>query len=73
MKHNNEKGECMDSFHKWLRGEKSFSTQDQADDVLNSTVSSSISTNLEQLSKLFSGIPELVIRNFPLKTDKRPL
>ncbi len=70
MKHNNEKGECMDSFHKWLRGEKSFSTQDQADDVLNSTVSSSISTNLEQLSKLFSGIPELVIRNFPLKNGQ---
>ncbi|SCM93556.1 Spore germination protein [Bacillus mycoides] len=63
----------MDFFHKWLRGEKSFSTQDQADVVLNSTVSSSISTNLEKLSKLFSGIPELVIRNFPLKTDKRPL
>ncbi|EEM00050.1 Spore germination protein [Bacillus mycoides DSM 2048] len=40
MKHNNEKGECMDSFHKWLRGEKSFSTQEQADIVINGSVSS---------------------------------
>ncbi|KIV72004.1 hypothetical protein S3E15_02252 [Bacillus mycoides] len=30
----------MDSFHKWLRGEKSFSTQEQADIVINGSVSS---------------------------------
>jgi spore germination protein len=71
MKHNNEKGECMDSFHKWLRGEKSFSTQEQADIVINGSVSCSMSINLEQLSKLFSGIPELVIRSFPLKSGQR--
>lgn len=70
MKHNKGKGECMDSFHKGLRGKQSFSTQEQADNVLNSMISSSISINLSHLSKLFDGIPELITRTFPLKNGQ---
>lgn len=61
----------MGSFNKWIRGEKSFSTQEQADHTLNKSISSSLSLNLKHLSKLFSGIPELITRNFPLKTDRK--
>lgn len=57
----------MGSFNKWIRGEKSFSTQEQANHTLNKSISSSLSLNLKHLSKLFSGIPELITRTFPLK------
>ena len=57
----------MGSFNKWIRGEKSFSTQEQADHTLNKSISSSLSLNLKHLSKLFSGIPELITRTFPLQ------
>lgn len=60
----------MGSFNKWIRGEKSFSTQEQADHTLNKSISSSLSLNLKHLSKLFSGIPELITRNFPLKNGQ---
>ncbi|WCK55630.1 spore germination protein [Aneurinibacillus sp. Ricciae_BoGa-3] len=60
----------MGFFHNWLRGRKAFSTQKQADNVLNSTISSSNSTNLYYLSVLFSGIPELITRTFQLKTGQ---
>ena len=33
----------MGSFNKWIRGEKSFSTQEQADYALNKPISSSLS------------------------------
>ena len=46
----------MGSFNKWIRGEKSLSTQEQADYALNKSISSSLSLNLKHLSKLFSGI-----------------
>lgn len=57
-------------FHDWLRGRKEFSTQEQADNVLNDTIASSLSINLDYLSMLFSGIPELIIRTFPLKIEQ---
>ncbi|MEJ9251742.1 spore germination protein [Bacillus wiedmannii] len=60
----------MESFNKWIRGEKSFSAQEQADQLLNKSISSSLSLNLKHLSKLFSGIPELITRTFPLKNGK---
>lgn len=60
----------MGSFNKWIRGEKSFSGQEQADHILNKSISSSLSLNLKHLSKLFSGIPELITRIFPLKNGK---
>lgn len=60
----------MGSFNKWIRGEKSFSNQEQADHTLNKSISSSLSLNLKHLSKLFSGIPELITRNFPLKNGQ---
>ena len=60
----------MGFFHDWLRDRKAFSTQEQADNVLNETISSSISINLHHLSILFSGIPELITRTFPLKTGQ---
>ncbi len=60
----------MGSFNKWIRGEKSFSTQEQADHTLNKFISSSLSLNLKHLSKLFSGIPELITRTFPLKNGQ---
>ncbi|TCW49872.1 spore germination protein [Bacillus thuringiensis] len=60
----------MGSFNKWIRGEKSFSAQEQADHLLNKSISSSLSLNLKHLSKLFSGIPELITRTFPLKNGK---
>ncbi|MGQ0516111.1 spore germination protein, partial [Bacillus sp. D-CC] len=55
----------MGSFNKWIRSEKPFSTQEQADHTLNKSISSSLSLNLKHLSKLFSGIPELITRTFP--------
>lgn len=58
-------------FRQWLRGKKSFCSQEQADHVLNSTISSALSMNLKQLSMLFSGIPELTTRNFSLKTGQK--
>ena len=61
----------MGSFNKWIRGEKSFSTKEQANHTLNKSISSSLSLNLKHLSKLFSGIPELITRTFPLKTDRK--
>lgn len=63
----------MGSFNKWIRGEKSFSAQEQADHTLHKPISSSLPLNLKHLSKLFSGIPELITRTFPLKTAKRLL
>ncbi|MFD6441778.1 spore germination protein [Peribacillus sp. NPDC060186] len=60
----------MGIFNDWLKGKSGFSTQEQADELLNSTISSSNSTNLHHLSMLFSGIPELIIRKFPLKTGQ---
>nr|WP_147808910.1 spore germination protein [Bacillus sp. SH7-1] len=60
----------MGPFNKWIRGEKSFSTQKQADYTLNKSISSSLSLNLKHLSKLFSGIPELITRTFPLKNGQ---
>lgn len=60
----------MGSFNKWIRGEKSFSTQEQADYALNKSISSSLSLNLKHLSKMFSGIPELITRTFPLKNGQ---
>ncbi|EDS95801.1 TPA: spore germination protein GerSA [Bacillus anthracis] len=60
----------MGPFNKWIRGEKSFSGQEQADHILNKSISSSLSLNLKHLSKLFSGIPELITRTFPLKNGK---
>lgn len=60
----------MGSFNKWIRGEKTFSAQEQVDHILNKSISSSLSLNLKQLSKLFSGIPELITRTFPLKNGK---
>lgn len=63
----------MGPFNKWIRGEKSFSGQEQADHILNKSISSSLSLNLKHLSKLFSGIPELITRTFPLKTEKKLL
>lgn len=60
----------MGSFNKWIRGEKSFSTQEQANHTLNKSISSSLSLNLKHLSKLFSGIPELITRTFPLKNGQ---
>lgn len=60
----------MGSFRKWIRGEKSFSTHEQAETVLNKEISSSMPLNLKHLSKLFSGIPELITRTFPLKNGK---
>ena len=62
----------MGPFNKWIRGEKSFSGQEQAD-ILNKSISSSLSLNLKHLSKLFSGIPELITRTFPLKMEKKLL
>lgn len=55
----------MKKISKLQRGEKSFSTQEEA--VLHNSISDSLSTNLKYLSKLFCGIPELIIRIFPLK------
>lgn len=60
----------MGPFNKWIRGEKSFSAQEQADRILNKSISSSLSLNLKHLSKLFSGIRELITRTFPLKNGK---
>ncbi|HDR4736417.1 TPA: spore germination protein GerSA [Bacillus cereus] len=60
----------MGPFNKWIRGEKSFSGQEQADHILNKSISSSLSLNLKHLSKLFNGIPELITRTFPLKNGK---
>ncbi|PEN45428.1 spore germination protein [Bacillus wiedmannii] len=60
----------MESFNKWIRGENSFSAQEQADHRLNKSISSSLPLNLKHLSKLFSGIPELITRTFPLKNGK---
>ncbi|NRQ68920.1 spore germination protein [Bacillus cereus] len=60
----------MGSFNKWIRGEKSFSTKEQANHTLNKSISSSLSLNLKHLSKLFSGIPELITRTFPLKNGQ---
>lgn len=61
----------MGPFNKWIRGENLFSGQEQADHILNKSISSSLSLNLKHLSKLFSGIPELITRTFPLKKRKR--
>jgi spore germination protein len=60
----------MGFFHDRRRGRKGFSTQEQADNVLNSTIAPSLSLNLHHLSMLFSGIPELITRTFPLKTGQ---
>ena len=60
----------MGSFNKWIRGEKSFSAQEQADHTLHKPISSSLPLNLKHLSKLFSGIPELITRTFPLKNGQ---
>ena len=63
----------MGSFRKWIRGEKSFFTHEQSETVLHKETSSSMPLNLKHLSKLFSGIPELITRTFPLKTEKKLL
>lgn len=60
----------MGSFSKMDKGRKSFSTHEQSETVLNKEISSSMPLNLKHLSKLFSGIPELIIRTFPLKNGK---
>lgn len=60
----------MSFFRHWLRGKKSFFSQEQADHALNSTIASSLSINLQQLAILFSGIPELITRTFSLKTGE---
>jgi spore germination protein len=60
----------MGFFHERRRGKKSFSTQEQADSILSSTITPSLSKNLHHLSMLFSGIPELITRTFPLKTGQ---
>jgi spore germination protein len=60
----------MSFFHDWLRGKKAFSPKEQAYNTLNETISPSISINLHHLSRLFSGIPELSTRTFPLKTGQ---
>jgi spore germination protein len=63
-------GDSMGFFHNWLRGRRAFSTQEHADNVLNSTISSSNATNLHHLSMLFTGIPELITRTFQLHTGE---
>jgi spore germination protein len=63
--------EGMDFFRQWLRGKGSYCSQEQADHVLNSVISSALSVNLQQLSILFSGIPELITRTFSLKTGQK--
>lgn len=50
-----------------LRGQKSLATQRQADEILQSTISPSLSTNLQTIRVLFSNIPELTIRNVVVK------
>jgi spore germination protein len=63
----------MGFFQNWLRGSPAFSTQEQADQILNDTISSSIPSNLYHLSKLFSGIPDLITRDFSLKNGEKAL
>ena len=60
----------MGFFHHWLRSRQAFSTQEQVDNVLNGSIDSALSINLRYFSKLFSGIPELIIRTVPLKTGQ---
>ncbi|MFT9848759.1 spore germination protein [Aneurinibacillus sp. REN35] len=50
-----------------LRGKKSLATQRQADEILQSTISPSLATNLQTIRMLFSNIPELTIRNVSVK------
>ncbi|UQZ83762.1 hypothetical protein SK3146_02969 [Paenibacillus konkukensis] len=48
----------MGVFHHWLRGSQDNRTKQWTDDVLNGTIASSLSVNLQHLSALFNGIPE---------------
>jgi spore germination protein len=60
----------MGTFRKWIRGRQTFHTQTRADEVLNDTISASITVNLQHLSKLFSEIPQLITRTLTLKTGQ---
>jgi spore germination protein len=68
MKIQPEKGEKM-SFFRW--DTQALHNQKQADRILNSLISPSISTNLQQVAMLFSGIPELTTRELSLKTGQQ--
>jgi spore germination protein len=61
----------MSFFRYFLRGKQAFRSQKQADDILHSTIASSTSINLQHLSMLFSGIPEITTREIPLKTGHK--
>jgi spore germination protein len=61
----------MSFFRYLLRGTQALQNQKQADSILNSIIATSISTNLQHVSMLFSGIPELTIRKISLKTGQQ--
>ncbi|MED0669616.1 spore germination protein [Aneurinibacillus aneurinilyticus] len=63
----------MGTFRKWIRGRQAFRTQAQANQILNDTISASVSVNAQQISRLFSEIPQLVTRTLVLKTGQKAL
>ena len=61
----------MGNFHNWLRGRRSFDTQQKVEMLFEEDLSNSLIINLDNLSKLFSEIPELVIRLLHLKSEQK--
>ncbi|GEN34033.1 spore germination protein [Aneurinibacillus danicus] len=61
----------MSFFRYFLRGKPAFRSQKQADDILHRRIDPSVSVNLQQVSRLFSGIPELTTREISLKTGQK--
>jgi spore germination protein len=60
------------SFFRYLpRNTQALQNQKEADNILNSLIAPSISTNLQQIDMLFSGIPELTTRKILLKTGQQ--
>jgi spore germination protein len=61
----------MSFFRYFLRGKQALRSQKQTDDILHNMIASSTSINLQHVSMLFSGIPELTTREIPLKTGHK--
>lgn len=61
----------MSFFRYFLRGKPAFRSQKQADDILYGEIDPSVSVNLQQVSRLFSGIPEFTTREISLKTGQK--
>ncbi|WCN39520.1 spore germination protein [Aneurinibacillus uraniidurans] len=61
----------MTFFTNWIRGKNSISTQNEATALLHSKIDSSLSVNMQDLTRFFSNMPDLTSHTFLLQTQKK--